>query len=98
MKIEEINGKKVLSCTCGFSKDANIIVAEHIKEKEKIGEGVLDGLKKPVKFPHTCPKCNHDGSEVVDLGARYSDESNIYLFICDKCGHVDRQADGSSNG
>ena len=98
MKIEETNGGKVLSCTCGFFRVANVSTSEHIKEQEKKGEGVLDGKRKQWKFPHTCPKCNHEGSEVIDLGAAYSDEANVYLFICDKCGYVDRQADGSSNG
>ena len=34
---------------------------------------------------------------VKDLGTSYSDESNVYLFKCTKCGHIDRQADGCSN-
>jgi len=99
MNIEEKNGKKILVCTlCGIKKEADVSVSELIKEKEKIGQGILNGKRKQWKFPHTCPKCNHEGSEVIDLGAAYSDEANIYLFICDKCGYVDRQADGSSNG
>jgi len=31
------------------------------------------------------------------LGASYSDEADVYLFQCKKCGFVERQADGSGN-
>lgn len=93
MKLE----KNELICSCGFKKIANLTCLEVPIKNKEIGAGVL-GEKEPVNFPHTCSKCGHGGCEVVDLGAAYSDESNVYLYICDRCGYVDRQADGSSNG
>jgi len=98
MKIEKMNGIQVLVCTCGFYKKANLTISESIKEKEPVGEGILDEKRKAVNFPHTCPKCKHEGCEVIDLGPHYSDESDIHLYICDKCGYVDREAEGCSNG
>ena len=97
MKIEG-NEKKMFRCICGFTREAELITSEPKMPVKIIGDGIVDGKKKPVNFPHICPKCNHEGCEVIDLGAHYSDESNVYLYICDKCGYVDRQADGSSNG
>lgn len=49
-------------------------------------------------FPHKCKKCEHDFSEVIDLGVSYSDEAGLFLFKCKKCGHVERDAFGSGNG
>jgi DNA-directed RNA polymerase subunit M/transcription elongation factor TFIIS len=99
MNIEDRQGKKILVCTsCGFTRESGFAVSEITKKAEIKGEGIINVVKKEFKFPHTCPKCNHNGSEVIDLGAHYSDEANVYLFICDKCGYTDRQADGSSNG
>jgi hypothetical protein len=31
-------------------------------------------------FPNTCKKCGCEWADVVDLGAPYGDESNVYLF------------------
>ena len=98
MKIIEENEKKILLCSCGFTKPAEISFSEKSKKKEEVGEQISDGKKKKGEFPHICPKCKHEGCEVVDLGAQYSDESNVFLYVCDECGYVDRQADGSSNG
>lgn len=98
MKIDEKEGKKFLKCSCGFTKQAEISSSETAKKQEEVGKGIPDEKRKPAGFPHTCPKCSHGGCEVIDLGAPYSDESNVFLYICDNCGYVDRQADGCSNG
>ena len=98
MKLIEKNEDKFLTCSCGFTKNAEISFTEIAKEKEEIGKEVSEEKKKIGGFPHICPKCNHESCDVVDLGAQHSDESNVFLYICDKCGYVDRQADGSSNG
>ncbi len=69
MKLSEENGKKILICSCGFTKKAEISFSEIIKKQEETGRGIPDGKRKPVGFPHTCPRCNHEGCEVIDLGA-----------------------------
>lgn len=69
---------------------------EKITHKE-LGKGIAkDDIT--IGFPHTCIKCGHNKCEVFDLGAPYSDESDIYLYKCKKCGFVERQADGTGNG
>ena len=92
--------KGTIKCSCGFSKISNskISSTEKIKKPEKKGKGVFNKEKFVEKgFPHSCKECGHEYSDVVDLGASYSDESNIYLFKCKKCKHVERDAYGSSN-
>lgn len=67
-------------------------------KKKQEAKGVLEQEKQGEGFPNVCDKCGHTQADVHDLGAPYSDESNVYLFRCKKCGHVKRQADGSGNG
>jgi len=99
LHIKNEDGKKTGKCTCGFTKETDLEIAftEKSRKIEERGEGVREGKDNLVKFPHVCKKCGYAQAEVIDLGAPYSDESNIYLFMCGKCGYVERQADGSSN-
>ena len=75
------NGRKFGVCNCGFIKevDSDLIIDEIEKPSEMRGDGVLfenigDG------FPHKCKKCSYGECEVIDLGASYGDEANVYLF------------------
>jgi DNA-directed RNA polymerase subunit M/transcription elongation factor TFIIS len=99
LQTKNANEKIIGTCSCGFTIELNqgFSASEKIPEKEEIGEGAVVEDKSLEGFPHDCPKCSHTGCEVFDLGAPYSDESNVYLYKCKKCGHVDRQADGTSN-
>jgi len=84
-------------CRCGFFKEMErgFMPSEKTVISEK-GEGVLE-KDETGGFPHKCDKCGCEEAEVFDLGASYSDESNIYLFKCKKCGYVSREAEGSGN-
>jgi len=86
------------SCRCGFFKEVErgFLPPEKMIYSEK-GQGVLENKEEEGGFPHVCEKCGNGGADVFDLGASYSDESNIYLFKCKKCGHVGRDAEGSGN-
>jgi DNA-directed RNA polymerase subunit M/transcription elongation factor TFIIS len=85
-------------CRCGFSKEIErgFLPSEKTIFLEK-GEGVLEKENDMQGFPHKCSKCGGEEADVFDLGASYSDESNIYLFKCRKCGYVSREAEGSGN-
>lgn len=96
LKIEN----EMAECDCGFSKRIkSLSFNEKVEEKTKKGEGVFDGeeFKSKKGFPHICKKCGHEFAEIIDLGAFYSDEANVYLFKCNKCENVEREAYGSSN-
>ena len=101
LDVKLVDRKKFGFCSCGFVKEVSSEVISDEKEPErvKIGEGIINenSSEKLSGFPHTCKKCGCEESEVYDLGASYSDESNKYLFKCKKCGFVERQADGSGN-
>lgn len=85
-------------CECGFTKILpHLQSTEKIKKKEKVGEGIEEDSSSSSGFPHTCKKCGYGECEIYDLGAAYSDESNILLYQCKKCNFVERQADGTGN-
>lgn len=86
------------TCRCGFSKEVErgFLPSEKIINLER-GKGIAENKEETEGFPHICNKCGYGESEVFDLGASYSDESNIYLFKCKKCGYVSREAEGSGN-
>ena len=89
---------KIAICSCGFIKEVSPVhCSEKITQPAEKGKGIL---KKQTEkgFPHICKECGHEFADIVDLGASYSDESNVYLFKCKKCGNVERDAYGTSNG
>lgn len=91
--------ENIAKCSCGFSKASNpqVCSIERIKKSEKRGKGVAKKEQTKKGFPHECKKCGYQYSEVTDLGAPYSDEANVYLFKCLKCGYVEREAYGTGN-
>ena len=104
MGVNKQMGLSMAICACGNYKQvsSDITIKDKLSAKKDIGRGVLDanaGIhnKEDEGFPHICPKCNYGEADVKDLGAFLSDESNVYLFKCRKCGYVYRQADGCSN-
>ena len=98
--LEEKDGQLWELCNCGRNKfvEKKIITSEKGKTQEKLGEGIAEEDKTLEGFPHICGKCSYNQADITDLGAPYGDESNIYLYKCKKCGHTERQTDGTSNG
>jgi len=100
LKIEIRDAVKLGVCSCGFEKeipeDSSIKFSDKSKKKEKKGEGVALPEKRK-GFPHLCTKCGNDDADAYDLGAQYSDECNVLLFRCKKCGNTTRQSDGTGN-
>lgn len=87
--------KKCKTLKFPIKKDAkiNLKVKEKIPKKEKIGKGVVEDKNLYATYPNKCRKCGHVGAEVSDLGAQYSDEDNLFLIKCGKCGYVERIGD-----
>ncbi|MBU2104775.1 MAG: hypothetical protein KKF67_03305 [Nanoarchaeota archaeon] len=76
---------------CGFIKDSGSLVSkEKISPSIKIGKGVVEDKNIFATYKHKCPKCGYDKVEVIDLGLFWSDEDNIYLLKCGKCGYSER--------
>lgn len=100
MIMQDDYGLNVCRCDCGYyTYDAVDTTASEKQAKvAEVGKGVAkDSDFETEGFPHKCKKCGHENADVVDLGAPYSDEANIYLFRCKKCKHIERQHDGTGN-
>lgn len=85
------------ACKCGktyeFSESPRVSEKVHNKE---VAPGVIKELETQ-GFPHICKKCGYGECDAEIIGAPYADESDIYLYRCKKCKHVERQADGTGN-
>jgi len=97
LEISKENEKTIGSCICGHVQETMINSNEKLIKKPKIAKGVFQPHESKEGFPNVCEKCGYVEADVIDLGAPYSDESNIYLFKCKKCNFVKRQTDGTSN-
>jgi DNA-directed RNA polymerase subunit M/transcription elongation factor TFIIS len=66
-----------------------IIETEKIKHK-KIGEGIVKEKDVFADYKHKCKKCGYEKAELMDLGAQYSDENELVMIKCGKCGYTER--------
>ena len=84
------NGKLAVHCTyCGYSRKtgAKILVeCEKMPKREEVGEGVVSSINEFATYNHKCEKCGYGKAQVVDMGQWYSDEDNIIILRCGKCG------------
>ena len=72
-----------------MKKRKAIIEREKI-EHEEIGEGVLSDENKMATYKHKCEKCGYGKAQIIDVGPLYSDEDNLILLKCGKCGFSER--------
>jgi hypothetical protein len=94
MKIE--GGKNIGFCSCGFKRTAGIgIIGEDVNSKSEIvGEGFVSSSNESATgFSRICEKCGFDSAEAFQLT---SNESEVTIFSCLKCGNKVRQSQGGS--
>lgn len=63
---------------------------EKIKNKEDKGKGIKGDKNEFANYPNVCKKCGYDKAQILDLGVFYSDEDNLILLKCGKCGFCER--------
>ncbi|MCK4552663.1 hypothetical protein KAT80_00470 [Candidatus Pacearchaeota archaeon] len=85
------NGEVFLKCSkCGFESNTDLTSRENIPKKEKVGKGISKDENIFATYEHKCSKCGYDKAQVLDLGISYSDEDNLFLVKCGKCGFSER--------
>ncbi len=86
------NNKILLKCSnCGFEDIENSLSArEKIRKKEFRGRGFNESENKFATYNHICKKCGYNKAQVLDLGIFVSDEDNLILLKCGKCGFSER--------
>ena len=98
---EKVNGKKGIETWikcyhCHLSKklkdNSTLLEREKILHKHNIGKVFkISGLKNEfATYKHKCQKCGYGKAQVIDLGIFYSDEDNLILLKCGKCGWSER--------
>lgn len=90
-------GEKTIGvCRCGFKRTAGITISgEDNNAKEvTLGGGFVDSdTSKSEGFFRICEKCGHNQAEISQI---ISNESEISIFTCLKCGNRVRQSSGGS--
>ena len=90
------DGDKIIGfCNCGFKRMSGVTVSgeESFSSLER-GSGFVDSdTSKSDGFIRICEKCGHDKAEMSQL---VSNESEITMFTCLKCGDRIRQSSGGS--
>jgi len=88
------DGKVFFECfNCGFSEISDgkfLVTSEKIKAPKEIGKGAVEDKDIFATYNHICEKCGHDKAEIIDVGIFYSDEDNLILLKCGKCGYSER--------
>lgn len=90
-----IDDELFLECNrCGKiekSKEGNKISSkEKIPAKAVRKEGVVTDKDNFADYKHKCPKCGFGKARIIDMGVFYSDEDNLILVQCGKCGWSER--------
>ena len=95
--MKEEAGRNIGFCACGFKRTAGINISGEDGNQERkinLGEGVVSE-NEIVKegFDKICKKCGFGRAEAFSM---ISNESEVTIFKCLKCGNSTRQAQGSS--
>jgi DNA-directed RNA polymerase subunit M/transcription elongation factor TFIIS len=92
---KEENQRLIGVCSCGFKRTAGINISQEDSLKNSIvGSGVVnENNNLNGSFSKICKKCGFDKAEAYNMT---SNESEVTIFRCLKCGHATRQSQGSS--
>jgi DNA-directed RNA polymerase subunit M/transcription elongation factor TFIIS len=80
---------------CGYTKLIKKTDGD-LKTKEKMIKSPERSLKPASEknqfatYKNKCKKCGYDKAQVIDAGISYSDEDNLILIRCGKCGYTER--------
>ena len=78
------------NCGCIDTLSHSLSVNEKIKRKKKIGKGIAEGENEFATYDNKCKKCGYGKAQIIDAGIYYSDEDNLILLKCGKCGFSER--------
>ncbi len=90
LKPKLVDGKKILSCSCGHkSKDTSTAVLS-VKSKEEEQKVEVVESEENI-YPTTdaeCPKCGHKKAFYWLVQTRAADEPETKFLKCEKCKHT----------
>ncbi|MDP1728942.1 MAG: hypothetical protein Q8L27_01925 [archaeon] len=94
LQLKEENGLMIGLCNCGFKRTAGISISgEESNNISNVGGGVVgEDTLMSEGFDRICKKCGHDRADASSI---LSNESEVTIFTCLKCGFRERQSQGS---
>jgi len=92
LRPKEKSGKKILFCSCGFSKTPDGESAQ-LKEKMNSGKGieVVEDVETLPQIKLTCEKCQNKIAYYWTRQTRGADEPETRFFKCTKCKYTWRE-------
>ena len=89
---EKKEDKFVAKCDkCRFSRTVKPLKErEDLEPKKKIGGGIIKNENPLATYSNKCPKCGYNKAQIIDMGIFYSDEDNLIMLKCGKCGYSER--------
>ena len=93
LKIRVSKGVDFVVCErCGYFKEGTIILntEEKFEEKKEVGKGAVSGDNIFATYKNKCKKCRYENAQIIDMGIFISDEDNLILLKCGRCGYSER--------
>jgi len=88
LKPKELNGKKVLACSCGYiNEKKQMLNLSHNGETKEISVIEKEEDSTRMIVDEECPKCGHDKAYYWTQQEGPSDEPEDQVYRCVKCGH-----------
>ncbi len=86
-------GKKVLYCSCGFTKNPEGETSFELRETMAVGKRieVMENIETLPKIKAACDKCNNKVAYYWTQQTRGADEPETRFFRCTKCNHTWRE-------
>lgn len=93
LRPKDKGGKRVLFCSCGFSKAPEEETSAELKEAVNEGKKVevIEEVENLPKVKITCEKCAHKIAYYWTRQTRGADEPETRFFKCVKCNYTWRE-------
>ncbi len=92
LRAKDKGGKKVLFCSCGFTKNPTgeqATVKEQVESAKKVE--VIEKVETEPKIRIKCEKCDNNTAYYWTQQTRGADEPETRFFKCTKCNHTWRE-------
>ena len=95
LSAKEDKGVSYFECSaCGhievFGENDYICSKEKMVPRQIKGDGANEDKNDFANYRHICRKCGYEFAQILDLGVFISDEDNLILLRCGKCGFSER--------
>jgi len=93
--VKEDKGVSYFECSsCGhiqiFGGNDYVCSKETMTPRKIKGDGANEDKNDFADYHHVCRKCGYEFAQILDLGVFISDEDNLILLRCGKCGFSER--------